>query len=216
MSPKRIFFLMMGVLGLLVVLMGATIVLGDKFLQKQSGKLLNLKLENQVIESQQTALLQAKKDIQTYSELESIAKQIVPQDKDQARATRELINIANQSGVKIASIGFPASTLGQPMAKPTAPVTDSTTPSTAPATTVAPPSVTQVKPVVGIKNLYQLDIVVTSDTNNPTTYARLIDFLSRLEQNRRTAQVSQISIQPDPVNRNVLNFTLTITLYTKP
>lgn len=210
MKSKKVFFVMIGILALISVLVVVAVVLGDKFLQKQSSKLVELKLDNQVVEAQEASLIQAKKDLQKYSELEAIAKQIVPQEKDQARATREIISLADQAGVKIASIGFPASTLGQPGAKPAAPASGTT----APAPTTAP--VTQVKPVEGIKDLYQLDIVVTSDTTSPASYARLINFLTRLEQNRRTAQVSQISIQPDPQNRSALNFSLTITLYIKP
>ncbi len=212
-TSKRVFFVMLGVLGLMSVLVIATVVLGDTFLSKQSRKLVELKLENQVIEAQEASLAQAKKDIEKYSELESIAKQIVPQDKDQARATREIVNLAKLSGVKIATIGFPASTLGQAAPKAAAPAggTTTTTP-TAPATT----SETQVKKVDGIQNLFQLDITVTSDITSPASYSRLIDFLSRLEQNRRTAQVSQISIQPDVANRAALNFSLTLTLYIKP
>lgn len=212
MISKKVFFVMVGVLGLMGALVVVTVVLGDIFLHKQSNKLVGLKLDNEVIETQQTALSQAKKDIQKYSELESIAKQIVPQDKDQARATREIVSLANQAGVKIASIGFPASTLGQTAPKTAAPA-NGTTATPAPA---ANAPVTQVKPVEGIKDLYQLDIIVTSDTTSPASYSKLIDFLSRLEQNRRTAQVSQISVQPDAQNRSALNFSLTITLYIKP
>lgn len=206
---------LVGIMGLVIIAAG---VMGDALLRKQASRLMSLKLDTQVIEAQQASLDQAKKDLEKYNELEAIAKKIVPQDKDQARATREIINLANQSGIKIASVGFPASNLG--VKPPAAPKTDDSSKTSSadtpkPAEPTAPP-ITQVKPVDGIKNLYQLDIIIISDTSSPTTYPRLIDFLSRLEQNRRTAQVSQISIQPDGVNRNSLNFTLTITVYTKP
>lgn len=210
MSSKKVFFIMLGSLGLLAVLILACVVLGNNLLHKQSDKLLSLKLDNQVIEAQQTALVQANKDLQKYAELKSIAKQVVPQDKDQARATREIVSIAEQSGIQISSITFPASTLGQAAPKPTTSDDSSGTPK--PVTS----PVTQVKPVDGIKGLYQLDITIVSDTTKPATYAKLVNFLSRLEQNRRTAQVSQISIQPDSLNRSGLNFTLTITVYIKP
>ncbi len=215
MISKKIFFVMIGALGLTAGLVVATAVIGDNFLHKQSNRLVSLRLDDQVIEAQQTALIQAKKDIQKYSELAATAKQIVPQDKDQARATREIISLASQAGVKIASIGFPASSLGQATPKAAAPASGGST-TTTPATTTPAASITQVKPVEGISGLYQLDIVITSETASPASYVRLIDFLVRLEQNRRTAQVSQISIQPDAANRSALNFSLTITLYIKP
>ena len=209
MNSKRVFFVMVGLLSVVGILLVATVVAGDKLLRKQSDKLASLKLEDQVIEMQQASLVQANKDLQKYAELKSIAKQIVPQDKDQARAVREIVSLAEQSGIRIASLTFPSSTLGQPV--PKAPATEG---AEAPKNT-APP-VTQVKPVDGIKGLYYLDIAITSDSNRPVTYNKLVEFLERLENNRRTAQVSQISIQPDPRNRTGLNFTLTVTVYIKP
>lgn len=214
MISKKIFFIMLAVLGIMCILVIATVLLGNSLLEKQSKKLVNLKLDSQVIESQELALAQAKKDIIKYSELESIAKQIVPQDKDQAKATREIINLAELSGVKIASIGFPSSSLGQPAPKPV--VQEGGDASATPAPAAPTTTETQVKPVTGINGLYQLELNVISDSTSPVSYERLIEFLARLEQNRRTAQVSEISIQPDAANRSVLNFSLTITLYIKP
>lgn len=214
MSSKKVFFVMLGVLGLMGILVIAAVVVGDSFLRKQSAQLVNLKLDDQVIEAQQVALTQAKKDVETYSELEAIAKQVVPQDKDQARATREIVSLAEQSSIRIASIDFPASTLGQAPVAPTKPA-EGEAPAPQAATPVTP-SVTQVEPVEGIPNLFQLELNVVSDTKIPITYNQLIDFLDRLEKNRRTAHVSQITIQPDTNNRNLLNFSLTLTLYIKP
>lgn len=210
MNSKKVFYMMLGVFGLLCVLIVVSIVYGNIFLQKQSSKLVSLKLDNQVIDAQQKLLAQAKKDVQKYSELDSIAKQIVPQDKDQARATREIVSLAEQADIRIASITFPASTLGQTPPKPAA-----GTPAPSPVP-VASSTVTQVKPVDGVKGLYQLDITVISDSTQPTTYPKLVSFLQKLEQNRRTAQVSQITIQPDAQNRSGLNFTLTVTVFIKP
>lgn len=216
MNSKKVFYIMLGVVVLMFAVVVTTIVMGDKLLRKQSNKLVELKLEDQVIETQATSLVQAKKDIEKYSELESIANQIVPQDKDQARAVREIVSIAEQAGVKIASISFPDSTLGQAPKKTTKTTDTEAAATTPPPTTTTNPSETQVKKVEGIQNLYQLDITVASDTASPTSYSRLIDFLSRLEQNRRTAQVTQISILPLASNRTALNFTLTLTVYIKP
>ena len=211
MNSKKVFFVMIGLLSLLGIMLITTVVAGDKLLRKQSDKLASLKLEDQVIEMQQASLVQANKDLQKYAELKSIAKQIVPQDKDQARAAREIISLAEQSSIRISSLTFPSSTLGQPVPKAPAAAEGAAEP---PKNT-APP-VTQVKPVDGIKGLYYLDIAIASDSNRPVTYNKLVEFLERLENNRRTAQVSQISIQPDPRNRTGLNFTLTVTVYIKP
>ena len=47
-----------------------------------------------------------------YSPLEKIAKIVVPQDKDQAKAVLEIVKIAGESGIKPTAINFPVSTLG--------------------------------------------------------------------------------------------------------
>ncbi len=213
MNSKRIYFLMLGAIGLLGVLLIATVFFGDKMLKKQGDRLTSLKLDNAVIENQQTALVLAKRDIEKYAELESIAKQIVPQDKDQARAVREIVSLAKESGVNISSISFPASNLGQsqPKAQPPAEGDSSTTTTTTPA-----PSISQAKPIESIKGVYQLDITVVSDTIQPMTYDQFISFLDKLERNRRTAHVSQIVIQPNTLNRALLSFNLTVTVYVKP
>lgn len=212
MNSKKVFYVMIGITALMSTLVVGAVFAGDSFLRKQSEKLVSLKLDNEVIDQQQVALAQAKKDVEKYAELESTAKQIVPQDKDQARAVREIISLAQQAGVHIASVSFPASTLGQKAAPAPKPSTDTDT--ATPKATVNP--LTQAKPVAGIDGLYQLDITIVSDTLQPATYTRLIDFLERLEQNRRTSQVTQINIQPDIKNRINLNFTLTLTVYIKP
>jgi len=47
-------------------------------------------------------------------------------------------------------------------------------------------------------------------------YASFINFLSALEHNRRTAQISAITLQPSTNNPNLLAFTLTLNEYIKP
>ncbi len=214
MNSKKVYFGLLGAIGILIIGSIAALYLGNSMLKKKSATLVELKLENRVLEDQQTALVQANKDLDKYAELENITKAIVPQDKDQAKSVREIIKLASESGVQIASISFPSSSLGTAAPKPAAPA-EGTTDAAAPATPAAPP-VSQVTPVSGINGVYQLELTVVSDTSNPVSYVSLINFLSKLEQNRRTAQVSQISIQPFPSNPNLLTFDLVINVYIKP
>ena len=213
MNSRRVFFVMAGLCGLSLIALGASVFYGNQLLGQSSQTLTDLKVEAAVIDAQQTALSKAKQDIQTYTNLNTIAKQIVPQDKDQARAVREIITIAQQSGVVITGVTFPASNLGQAAPKTTpAEGEAATTDATAPA----PPPISQVKPVEGITGVYQLDLNVTTDTARPITYPQLLDFLRRLEQNRRTAQITNLTIQPNTANRELLTVTLQLTIYIKP
>ncbi len=212
MSPKRVYFAMIGTLLLFGMLFVASIVLGNQQFEKQSNRLLELKIDTRTLDEQQTSLIQAKKDIEKYADLHNIAKTVVPQEKDQAKTVREIINIADAAGVKIGSVTFPSSTLGQTQPKATAPAEGG---SPAPATP-APPPITQVKPVDNIKGLYVLEITVQSDASAPVPYSQLIDFLSRLEKNRRTAQVTTITVKPSSISRDMVTFNLVINVYIKP
>lgn len=214
MNAKKVYYIMVGVLALLVGLGAAGIVVSNKLLQKKSDQLVELKLEDRLLEEQQLALIQANKDIEKYADLEKIAKTIVPQEKDQARAVREIAQFADASRVRLKSIAFPSSNLGQAQPKPAAtPAPDA---DAAPAARPALPPVTQVKPVDGLPGVYAMEITIQSVDNNAATYPDFLNFLSRLEQNRRTTQVSNINIKPSPTVPNALSFTLTVNVYIKP
>lgn len=217
MNSKRVYYLMIGCVIVLVCGLLAVIYFGDQILQAKSKKLVELKLDNRVLDEQQIALSQANKDIEKYSELDKIARQIVPQDKDQAKTVREIVKIAEQSGVKLSAINFPASNLGQPTSKTTTQSDDTSKNSgtTTPAKPTTPP-VTQVKPADGIPGLYVMEITIQQDSNSPIPYSRLIDFLGRLEKNRRTAQVTSVTIQPNAQDRSKLTFNLIVNVYIKP
>lgn len=215
MSTKRMYYLMVSLCIMATAGLVGSAVVGNQFLQKQSQKLTDLKVEAAVVEQQQTALAQAKRDIETYAELNDIAKQIVPQDKDQARAVREIIAIAEQSGIRIQSVTFPASNLGQTPAR-SAPSASSSSGDSDDTPAPAAPTMSQVKPVEGITGVFQLELTVTTDMASPITYTQLIQFLSRLEQNRRTAQITNLAIQPTAEDRNLLTISLQLTIYIKP
>lgn len=213
MNGKRIFFVMIGIL----VIVAAAIIGGayeaNQLLTKKAQTLSNSKLNSKVLAEEQSSLTKAKKDVAKYQQLETIARTIVPQDKNQAEAVREINNLAADSGVTLSSVTLPASTLGI-----TAPATGSS--SSGPASSSATPStktdLTQLTPVKEIPGLYVLPITVAANPDTPAVYSKFIDFLSRLEQNRRTSQVSSISLQPNPNNPTLISFTLVIDEYIKP
>lgn len=223
-NPQRMFYIMIGTVVITSGLAGGSVILGSSFLQKQSSKLVSLKLQYRVPEENRTALKRAKSDIEKYSELGKTAKAVVPQEKDQARTVREIVNYANQTvdpvtknNIHILSISFPGSNLGQAaVIIPKAPSTDSKTPEPTTPKVVTPP-VSQVLAVEGIQGVYILPITVESDPATPLTFNQVVSFLGKLEQNRRTAQVSQISITPQKTTGlSGLSFTLTINVYIKP
>lgn len=220
MTNKRLYYLLVGMICLLFLgLLGGTYG-ANKLLTKQSNKLLDLKAKSAAVTQEQASLNNAKKEISKYSDLLKITKSVVPEDKDQAEAVRELVNIAENNSVSLASISFPNSTLGltatgQSTATSTAPASAAPAAATTKASSKVG-SLSQLIPVKNIPGVYQLIITVKGDPAKPVQYNQFVKFLSALEHNRRTAQVGSITIEPNADNRNNLTFTLTLSEYIKP
>ncbi len=212
MNSRKVYYILIFTLIILFAGSISAVYLGNKNLQKSSESLLELKLEKSVIDEQKKALTKATKDLVTYTELESIANKIVPKDKDQAKSVREITTIAQENGITISNISFPTSNLGVQQPKKQSSSTESQ--STEKQET-APP-VSQVEAAQGLKGVYKLEVTVQSDESSPVSFDSLVKFLSALENNRRTAQVSSINITPDEANPSNLTFTLTINVFIKP
>lgn len=215
MSSRRVYWILCGLVGLLLIGLAAGTYGASQLFAQQASKLVSVKAKSQALAQEELSLAKAKKEVQTYAGLNQIAHSVVPQDKNQAEAVRELVNIAAANGVNLSSISFPASTLGNGVTSLSA------GPSTAPSSSAGPTnskagSLSQLTPVKNIPGVYLLQIVVTGDQNHPVQYNQFISFLSDLEHNRRTAQVSSITLQPTTTNRNLLSFGLTLNEYIKP
>ncbi len=201
MNSKRLYYGMLGIIVLLIVGLIVGAYGADRLLQNQSQKLINNRLQTDVLGQEQDELIQAKQDINKYQNLASITQSIVPQDKDQAETVLQIVNIANANDVVLGSITFPSSTLGLQTGQ------------SASSSTV---SLSQLTPVKGIPGVYDLQLVIESDSTSPVPYTNFINFLTGLENNRRTALISDVSIQPNQSNRDTLSFTLTLNEYIKP
>src|ERR1039457_2086155 len=211
MSSKRLYFGLLVLIGLLFIGLLAGTYGINSVLTGQANKLTGLKANSQALTEQQVDLKIARQNVQKYSSLEHLAEVVVPQDKNQAEAVREIVNIAAANGIVLASITFPTSSLGATVPSSTGVV------STAPvAANSAAANLSQLTQVKGIPGVYQLPITVVVDNNNPAQYSQLIGFLTALEHNRRTSQVTSINLQPTVANPNLLTFTLTINEYIKP
>lgn len=220
MTSKRLHLVLLIALGLLLIGLVGGVYGTNKLLGGQADKLLGLKAKDQALSQEQLTLNQAKKDIKTYEGLNKIAQAVVPQDKNQAEAVQEIVNIAAENGVALSSINFPASSLGL---LPNGTNSTSGSSGTASGTAATPAagansranSLSQLTPVKNIPGVYELPITI-SNAPNFVQYDKFISFLSDLEHNRRTAQVQSITIQPNVQNRNQLTFNLTLSEYIKP
>ncbi len=200
MRAKQLYFVLTGVLVLLLLGFFGMAYGANKFMSGQATKLGKLRADSAVANQQEISLAKNKQDIAKYSSLNAIAETIVPQDKDQAEAVREIVNLAAQSGIgKLSSITFPTSTLGATG-----------------TTKTGNPNLTQLTPVKGMTGVYQLQITITQTVADEVPYSQFTSFLEKLEQNRRTAQVSSITIQPDAQRAGYVAFNLVINEFIKP
>lgn len=194
MKSKQLFFLLAALavllgLGVVGAGVGANMVLTTK-----SDELSKLKAKEQAMDDIQVSLNRSKSDLKRYAELNNIAKAIVPQDKDQTQTVREIVKIAEDSGIRhLTSVTFPSSTLG----------------------TTGSATLTQLTPVKGMTGVYTLPITVSVNEDSAVSYNQLIAFLAGLEQNRRTAQVASLTLTPSEKSSNI-SFTLVINEYIKP
>lgn len=194
MNARKLNLLLMAVVGLSIVgLIGGTYG-ANLVLQSQAKRLSDAKLKSMVLDEKQQQLAKARTDIAKYQSLADIAKNIVPQDKDQAQTVREIVRIAEENGIKLGTITFPSSSLG---GKATA-------------------TQSQLKAVKNIPGVYSLEIAIQSDSSSPAQYGNFLNFLDALEHNRRTALVNGITLQPSATNPGTLTFTLNLSEYVKP
>lgn len=213
MSSSKLHTVLIGLIAAMFVgLIGGAYQI-NSMVSQESNKLATLKAKSQALENQDIALRKAQLDIKKYADLEKITATIVPKDKNQAEAVRQIVRLAAANKITIESISFPASTLGNKSPASTSTAADNpvATPGAAAST-----NLTQLEPVKNISGVYQLTITVNSSTENPVPYQSLSNFLKDLENNRRTALVSSLSIKPDDEKPNLLSFSLNINSYIKP
>lgn len=220
MSSKRLHTVLIGIVALLFVCLLGGVYGVNKLLTSETDNLVVLKAKSQALTQEQTSLNKAKKDALRYENLNKIAQAVVPQDKNQAEAVREIVNIAADNGITLAAINFPASTLGNLPNGTAAPATPASA-GAAPAASASAASskganLSQLTALKNIPGVYQLPITINNDSAHPVPYADFINFLSALEHNRRTSQVQTIAIQPAASKPGSITFSLTLNEYIKP
>ena len=229
-NSKRLRIILQAALVLGFLLFVVVAVQGFSMLSKKSDQLIALKLKHKTVEAQLSNLAVAKKEVETYSYFKDVAKTVIPNDKDQAQTVSDITRLASEVGINIQSIAFPTSNLGGASSSPSSPSQSSPSSTSTPAPTNAQSAspktaLSQATLVEGIPGLYALQLTITSETgpqvpeNRKVTYPKLLEFLAKLENNRRTAQITQISLQPEGDETNVtpyIDFTLIINIFMKP
>jgi ABC-type transport system involved in multi-copper enzyme maturation permease subunit len=216
MNSKQFRLILVGLLALSAIIFLSICFLGISALSSQSQKMVDLKLKNKTAEAQLANLELAKKEVDKYSYFKDIAHSVLPNDKDQAQAVLEIFDIANQAGISLQNVTFPSSNLGVG-ATATTGASGASTPSTAPASK----TISQALPVTGIPGLYSMQLNITPATGSQVapdrqvTYSKMLDFLRKIENNRRTAQITQVNIQPGTQGSDI-SFNISVNIFIKP
>ena len=200
MTPKRLFWSLIALLLIMVIGLFGGVYMLSGLLKNKSADLVKSRQELAMLTAQQNGLAQAKSQIKKYSELHKITKAIVPQDKDQAETVRQISAIATANNITLNSITFPMSTLGTTKA----------------AAASKSAGLSQLVAVPSIPGVYNQQITISNNTDSLVSFEQFMAFLSGLENNRRTAEVSILSIQPQRANPGQLTFTLVLNNYIKP
>jgi len=212
MSSRRMRWLL--IIGLLVVSLIFILICYTSFsmLGRQSQKLVEEKLKNHTAETQLAKLPEVKKQVDQYGFFNSVAKTVLPSDKDQAQAVLDIYQMANQSGFAIQDLTFPSSTLGSSTATPSSGTSATTTPTKS--------VISQATPVPGISGLYSIPLTISPQigvgvpAEKRVTYAKMLDFLQHIEKNRRTAQITKVNVTP--AANGDFSFIITVNLFIKP
>lgn len=202
MNAKKVYISLIVIIVILVIATAGVFYGANIMLKKSSTKLSQLKIENAVLEQNEKVYQKAKNDLLKYEDLKNAVDEALPKEKDQAKALKELIQIASTTGVKIEKIEFTDSTLGD-KAKATG-----SNPSAATS------AVTQAKPITGISGVQGIEMKITLAGPNDKTsinYNSFINFLDLVSNNRRSMQISNLNIQP-----NLKKADLTINIFVKP
>ena len=188
-KSKKMFFIL---IALNIVLIGGIIgvyLFATKFVKQKSSEVAVVKAD---IESNELAINSYKdleKSLGKSAELEAIAKEVLPQDKNQSVALNELEEFAKNAGISIKQVTFLTPT-GKKTTGPTL-----TSPSS-------------------LKGVAVLSVSVKGDKMQ---YSQLLEFLRQIESNRRRMQVTSISLGPSSTQLGQLERAdFTIDLYLKP
>lgn len=211
---KKLRLALFGLVGLALIIFFAVLIAGLSLVTNKSNQVVDRKLQENRLQAQLSSLAIAKKEVEQYSYFKDVAKTVIPNDKDQAQSVLDIFQMAAESGISIQNITFPDSNLGA-----------AGTTGTTSASGSSSKALSQAKTVEGIPGVYSLELTIVPESSlelpeeKLITYPKLIKFLKKLENNRRTAQITEVIVQPlgnETGPSPYINFSLTVHIFIKP
>lgn len=211
MNAKKLYLILIGsIIGLGLISLVLLYVAGI-IMQKSANQLISVKLDNLVLDEQEKAYLQARKDLEKYKDLAATIENVLPKSKDQARAVREIYKIGDESKITIDRINFSSSTLGQKASAGSTSTKSSTQ------------TLSQAKAVDGMPGVLGVDMDMSLRSSKGSesyiSYSDLLTFLQKIELNRRSMQIKKLNVEVDSLasgKDNISGVDLTVTIFVKP
>jgi hypothetical protein len=156
------------------------------------------------LEETESTYRKNQKILQENADIAEIIQGVVPSEKDQARAVRELNTIASDTGLKVISVIFPRSDLV---------TTKKQTSSAESDTKTNVPTISQAKTIKGLNGVLGVDVSVEVSSLNGSRIStdQMLNFLRQVENNRRNMRITSINFSGDGTSINTK-----LTLFVKP
>lgn len=165
MTPRKLFFVMLGVLALTLVVTATGVYMTDKYLGEQAAIIGVLRAEDELSSLELINAQEIQNSLQEYSYIDVAANEILPDTKNQSEAILLINKIGTEVGVRTNKFLF-LGTDGKPTEK------------------------SQTEPLAGAKGILVFPIQISFRG----TYSQVINWLKLAEQNQRKMQVSSLSI----------------------
>jgi len=190
-NPHKAFFGLLGLIGLSILGVALVFTFLQNGLADPATTIGDLKADLELTERQVQVYESAQAKVEELAFVNELAEEVLPSDKSQAEVVSQLKKFAEDTGTSIKLIEFV----------------------TGPEET-GDPSLSQTNAVEGLAGIRALEVNLTLQEG--LTYKQFLAYLEKVENSRRKMQVIQISITPDPENRNSLSSALlSIQIYLK-
>jgi Tfp pilus assembly protein PilO len=117
MSAKRFFMILLGVLAVILIAGGAGYYFASRSLHEGTSQLSQRLADEQLADEQLANLEDLKKQYERLQPLIPVINNALPDQKNQSRIAVQLHNIADQSGMRLDTLSFPASTTPGPLSQ---------------------------------------------------------------------------------------------------
>jgi len=189
-SPKKVFYGLLGLVGLIIAGGAGTFYLFDTQLSKLNQDVSKLLAEQEAIGNQITLFEDAEEKIEELSFVQDLSDEVLPSSKQQANVVAELKKFIVDAGLQFDSVTFSGSELGS-----------------------GGLNLSQTQAQSGLAGVRILP--ATAVIRAGASYSQVIDLLRTIENNQRKMQVTDIALTPESGASTFSSITVQIDVYVR-